>query len=98
MSPEEIKTQNYKFYQHRACEYFPCHDGVASEDFSCMFCYCPLYFLGGKCGGAYRVTEDGIKDCTDCTFPHRRCNYDKMMERIGENIKNMDLSGAAEKK
>ena len=28
----------YQFIQNRACEYFPCHKGVAEEDFNCLFC------------------------------------------------------------
>ena len=33
---------NYDFFQHKACEYFPCHQGADPETFSCLFCYCPL--------------------------------------------------------
>ena len=32
---------NYDFFQHKACEYFPCHQGADPETFSCLFCYCP---------------------------------------------------------
>ena len=66
---------NYDFYQHKQCEYFPCHAGADPETFSCMFCYCPLYALGDKCGGAFTYTENGIKDCSKCLKPHRRENY-----------------------
>ena len=38
--------ERYRFFQHRACEFFPCHKGVEEEQFSCLFCYCPLYALG----------------------------------------------------
>ena len=38
--------KQYAFFQHRACEFFPCHKGVPEEDFNCLFCYCPLYALG----------------------------------------------------
>ena len=37
---------NFDFFQHKQCEYFPCHKGVDPEKFSCLFCYCPLYALG----------------------------------------------------
>ena len=41
-----MKKEGFDFFQNRACEYFPCHKGVADEDFNCLFCYCPLYLLG----------------------------------------------------
>ena len=31
--------------------------------------------LGEKCGGNFRYTEKGIKDCTNCQLPHKRKNY-----------------------
>ena len=40
-----------RFFQNRECRYFPCHTGVPEEEFNCLFCYCPLYTLGRKCGG-----------------------------------------------
>lgn len=48
MSNEERKegtVEKYKFYQNKECEYFPCHKGTDSENFNCLFCYCPLYAL-----------------------------------------------------
>ena len=53
---------HYDFFQNRECEYFPCHKGADPERFSCLFCYCPLYALGEKCGGSFRYTDKGIKD------------------------------------
>lgn len=73
---------NYDFYQHKACEYFPCHAGADPEAFSCMFCYCPLYALGDRCGGNFRYTEQGIKDCSDCLRPHRRENYPAITKQL----------------
>ena len=37
-----ITTENYKFFQHKDCEFFPCHKTNKPEDFNCLFCYCPL--------------------------------------------------------
>ena len=74
---------NYDFFQNSACEYFPCHKCEHPENFSCLFCYCPLYALGEKCGGNFTYTKEGIKDCTNCLIPHRRENYDKVMEKMG---------------
>ena len=75
------ETRNYSFFQHRECEYFPCHKGANPENFNCLFCYCPLYALGRKCGGNFKYTDSGYKDCSACAFPHRRENYEKVVER-----------------
>lgn len=75
-----------KFFQNRACTYYPCHQGVPDEEFSCMFCYCPLYALGEDCGGNFRYTENGIKDCSACTVPHRKKNYDHMIQKSVELV------------
>ena len=73
---------NYNFYQNRDCEYFPCHPGVEEALFSCLFCYCPLYALGENCGGNFRHTDKGIKDCSGCLIPHRRENYEQILEKM----------------
>ena len=73
---------HFDFFQNRECEYFPCHTCTDTENFSCLFCYCPLYALGDRCGGSFTYTEDGIKDCSRCLRPHRRENYDKIMEKM----------------
>ena len=77
-------SDHYSFFQHSECEYFPCHETDDPENFNCLFCYCPLYALGRKCGGDFRYTEKGIKDCTNCCVPHRRENYGKITARYGE--------------
>ena len=77
---------NYDFFQNSACEYFPCHKCANTENFNCLFCYCPLYALGDKCGGNFTYTKDGIKDCSGCLIPHRRENYEKVMEKMGAVI------------
>jgi len=75
--------EHYKFCQNRECEYFPCHKGLNEDAFNCLFCYCPLYALGDQCGGNYAYLENGIKDCSNCLVPHRRENYDRIMEKMG---------------
>lgn len=77
-------SKRYAFFQHTNCEYFPCHGGVAPEEFNCLFCYCPLYALGRSCGGNCAYTAQGIKDCSGCSVPHRRENYDLIMSRFPE--------------
>ena len=81
---EEKKTENYKYFAHKDCEYFPCHEGADPDNFNCLFCYCPLYTLGDKCGGNFRYSEKGTKICTGCLFPHIRSNYPKVIERYPE--------------
>lgn len=77
---------NYDFFQHKSCEYFPCHPGADSETFSCLFCYCPLYALGEKCLGNFVYTEDGVKDCSHCLTPHLRENYEKILSKMPQII------------
>ena len=67
--------KHYSFFCNRECEYFPCHKTNDPDNFNCLFCYCPLYTLGDRCGGNFRYTEKGIKDCTGCMLPHKRENY-----------------------
>ena len=74
------------FFQNRACDYFPCHPGADPEAFSCLFCYCPLYALGDRCGGSFTYTEDGIKDCTHCLRPHCRENYLSICKQVCQVI------------
>ena len=74
--------EHYKFTQNSKCEFFPCHKGIDDENFSCLFCYCPLYALGDKCGGNFTYLENGIKDCSNCLIPHRLENYDRIMEKM----------------
>lgn len=78
--------ENYKYFQHKSCEYFPCHKTDKPEDFNCLFCYCPLYALGKDCGGNFTYTETGIKDCSGCLIPHRRENYERIMAKMEQII------------
>lgn len=72
----------YDFFQNTDCPYFPCHPEADREDFNCLFCYCPLYCLGADCGGHFRYTGHGIKDCSACLFPHRRENYSAVCRKL----------------
>ena len=76
--------KHYAFFQNRDCEFFPCHDGVPEESFNCLFCYCPLYVLGEDCGGDYLYNENGVKSCKLCSIPHRRDNYEVLLNRFPE--------------
>lgn len=77
-------SENYKFFQHKDCEYFPCHKIKDNKDFNCLFCYCPLYTLGSKCGGNFTFTESGIKNCTNCLIPHSKKGYEYIMSKWNE--------------
>ena len=76
--------KHYSFFQNTECEYFPCHRIEDPAQFSCLFCYCPLYALGRNCGGNYRYNEKGIKDCTDCLVPHLQRNYGLITGKYSE--------------
>lgn len=70
---------SYKFFENKECEYYPCHKGL--KEINCLLCYCPLYRTE-NCGGNFRILENGVKDCSGCTFPHIKDNYEKVIERI----------------
>ena len=65
------ESREYPFFTHKECEFFPCHEGIEPEEFNCLFCYCPLYALGPRCGGDFTYNDRGNKVCTDCAKPHR---------------------------
>ena len=50
-----------KYFKNEECEYFPCHK-LEGEYFNCMFCCCPLFALGDKCGGNFVFIEGGEPD------------------------------------
>ena len=85
--PIKIRENKYSFFSHTSCEYFPCHKGVAPEDFNCLFCYCPLYALGKECGGNFVILENGVKDCSGCTIPHRKENYGWITEHFQQILR-----------
>ena len=82
----EWEGKEYAFFCHRSCEYFPCHKGIPEEDFNCLFCYCPLYFLGERCGGHFTYTKSGVKNCVDCTVPHERKNFGRITAILKANL------------
>lgn len=74
-----------RYFENRDCEYYPCHEGI--EEMNCLFCYCPLYHMENCPGRPCYAEKNGrqIKVCTDCTFPHRAENYDRIIELIRNN-------------
>lgn len=91
------EAKHYSFFQNRQCEFFPCHKGIPEEEFNCLFCYCPLYALGKRCGGAFTYLDQGCKDCSACTFPHWRTHYADVTARYGEIMEVVRLHDAGDK-
>ena len=69
------------------CEYYPCHK--ITSDFSCEYCYCPIYkenceIVGGN--PKFIITKmDKVKDCSDCNLPHTsqfRKDYEEKISKI----------------
>ncbi|MDD2979052.1 MAG: cysteine-rich small domain-containing protein [Hespellia sp.] len=85
---EKWRGKAYSFFNHRECEYFPCHLTDNPDEFNCLFCYCPLYMLGEDCGGNYRYVH-GIKDCSACLVPHKKENYGYITGKFQEICKSM---------
>ena len=77
-------TNSYSFFANRDCQYYPCHEKADPEHFNCLFCYCPLYALGERCGGNFRYKEKGIKDCSACLLPHRKGGYAYVLQKFPE--------------
>lgn len=73
---------SHRFFENRACEYWPCHD---LESINCLFCFCPLYPT--DCGGNWTVTETGIKDCSACAVPHGAGGYDYVLGRLAADAR-----------
>ena len=77
-----MKINDHTFFRNQDCPYFPCHKTLKSEDFNCMFCYCPLYTLGEACGGNFKYTSQGIKDCSQCILPHTKDGYSYILSHF----------------
>jgi Zn-finger protein len=97
LDKDSWKEKEFSFFSHRKCEYFPCHDTEHPEDFNCLFCYCPLYALKDRCGGNFQYTKSGVKDCSGCSLPHKRKNYEYIMDKFKE-IQEITKLGTAENK
>jgi Zn-finger protein len=80
-------SDNYKFFQHKECEYFPCHKVLDEDKFNCLFCYCPLYLVD-DCGGN-NTFNNGVKNCTNCIIPHQAKGYDFIIKKIIDRNKSI---------
>lgn len=89
--------KNFSHFSNRQCEFYPCHKGADPEDFNCLFCYCPLYALGGECGGDFSYTPDGVKDCSACTLPHEPGGYGFIVKSFPKIRELMERNREGEK-
>ena len=79
-----LRESHFSYFQNSQCEFFPCHETEHPENFNCLFCYCPLYALGKKCGGNFKYIAGGVKDCSECLVPHKKENYAYITSRYCE--------------
>ena len=91
-----LTQQDHTFFANRSCKYFPCHKTEDTDNFNCLFCYCPLYGMGPDCGGHFRYTKKGVKDCTGCLVPHKRENYPLIMEKLRARNRSGQTDAALE--
>lgn len=71
---------SYRFFQNNECEFFPCHKINDTENFSCLFCYCPLYHIKDCGGNRVFYLGNSFKDCSNCTLPHM--NYEHVIQML----------------
>ena len=88
---DDWRGKAYSFFCNKECEAFPCHETEDRDNFNCMFCYCPLYALGDRCGGNH-VYAGRVKDCSGCVLPHGRESYGYIIQKFGDILDVMDRS------
>jgi len=79
--PNREYPNSYKYFENIECEFFPCHPDSLNGH-NCMFCRCPMY-TDESCIGIQNgdgvILDNGIKDCSKCTYPHEYKNAEEMM-------------------
>ena len=79
---------SHSFFKNTGCKYYPCHSQgeMADSELNCMFCYCPLYNRENCPGTPVYIGEETckIKDCSQCTFPHRPENYEIIISMLSK--------------
>ncbi|MFV0503302.1 MAG: cysteine-rich small domain-containing protein [Lachnospirales bacterium] len=76
---------SYRFFNNKDCKYFPCHKTNNIDEFNCLFCFCPLHYLGENCGGNFKYLKGNIKDCSSCMLPHQPNFYDIAMKKLRDD-------------
>ncbi len=82
-------TPSSRFFENKACEYYPCHEG--EEVINCLFCYCPFYWEEDCPGNpVFKEKEDGrkIKSCAGCAYPHKPAHYEEIRHCIADMLRN----------
>ena len=74
---------SFRFFKNPECDHFPCHETSETDDFNCLFCYCPLYHFD-DCGGNHTFTDNGLKNCSRCLLPHRANGYEYIIGVISK--------------
>jgi len=78
------QQNSYKYFSNFNCCYYPCHSNI--DDLNCVFCFCPL-FNYEDCGGNYTLLKNIIKDCSQCSLPHKADNYIYIIDFLKEKMK-----------
>ena len=76
------RKNDHSYFANKECPYYPCHKTADESEFNCLFCYCPLYALGDRCGGNFCYMENGVKDCSNCLVPHSKGGYDYIIKNF----------------
>ena len=61
--------KHFAFYTNKECEYYPCHPVPEGTEFNCLFCYCPLYMLGRKCGETSPIWKAASRTVASAWYP-----------------------------
>ena len=77
-----MESFDHTYFSNKACRYYPCHQMPSGKDINCLFCFCPMYAM--DCLGSPVFLENGVKDCSNCIYPHIKENYDKIMGKLSE--------------
>ena len=76
---------SYRYFINKDCKYYPCHAMTNDSGvFNCLFCFCPLYYREGDCGGKFKILPNGIKDCSNCLIPHTEYGYEYIINKLKE--------------
>lgn len=76
---------SYGYFENHQCKFYPCHKG--QQELNCLFCYCPMFAFPRCLGNPAYIEQEGkkVKDCSDCVYPHRAENYEKIIKFLEEN-------------
>ena len=82
--PDRKFPFDYTYFENHDCEFWNnCHKSVNydNDGFNCAQCRCGLFWLSDCPGiesGDASILSSGIKDCSNCIFPHKYSNREQM--------------------